>query len=84
MRRMLSFAFSISNLLKNEDVLQRRTDEFLEWVGTDRGKGGKKGEKGMDMLRAFNYVTFNIMGEMSFGDSWERRLKEQKGRSSPL
>jgi len=33
----------------------------------------------MDIVRKFNCVTFNIMGEMSFGDSWDLRLREQPG-----
>jgi len=79
MRRMLSSAFSISNLLSNEDVLIRRTDEFLRDIG---GVDVEDGKRGMNIVRKFNYVTFNIMGEMSFGDSWERRLKEQSGQST--
>ncbi|KAN0116772.1 cytochrome P450 [Hyaloscypha variabilis] len=75
MRRMLSFAFSTTNLLENEDVLVRRTDEFVRAVGGIRGTGGKRG---FSIVRQFNYVTFNIMGEMSFGDSFEARLEEQK------
>lgn len=78
MRRMLSFAFSTSNLLVNEDVLIRRTDEFLNVVGSFRSGHSKRG---MDIVQIFNYVTFNIMGEMSFGDSWESRLKKQPGLS---
>lgn len=76
MRRMLSFAFSMSNLIRNEDVLIRRTDEFLNAIG---GIEGENGERGINIVQKFNYVTFNIMGEMSFGDSWEMRLKEQPG-----
>ena len=81
MRRMLSFAFSMSNLMRHEDVLMRRTDEFLNAVG---GIESEHGEKGVNMVKKFNYVTFNIMGEMSFGDSWELRLKEQSGQYSLL
>ena len=76
MRRMLSFAFSMSNLLRNEDILIRRTDEFLETIGDIEGENGRKG---INIVQKFNYVTFDIMGEMSFGDSWDLRLKEQPG-----
>lgn len=78
MRRMLSFAFSTSNLLVNEDVLIRRTDELLDVVGSFRSGHSKRG---MDIVQIFNYVTFNIMGEMSFGDSWDSRLNKQPGLS---
>lgn len=78
MRRMLSFAFSMSNLMRHEDVLIRRTDEFLDAVGSIESENGKKG---INIVKKFNYVTFNIMGEMSFGDSWDLRLKEQSGQS---
>ncbi|KAF6240626.1 hypothetical protein HO173_001297 [Letharia columbiana] len=74
MRRMLSFAFSMSNLMRNEDVLIRRTDDFLDAIG---GIESEDGKNGINIVRNFNYVTFNIMGEMSFGDSWDLRLKEQ-------
>ena len=76
MRRMLSFAFSMSKLLRNEDILIRRTDEFLKTIGDIESENGKKG---IDIVQKFNYVTFDIMGEMSFGDSWDLRLKEQPG-----
>ena len=73
MRRMLSFAFSMSNLIENEDVLIRRTDELFDVIGSMQSEDGKKG---INIAQKFNYVTFNIMGEMSFGDSWDLRLKE--------
>ena len=77
MRRILSFAFSMSNLLKNDEVLRRRTDDFLDEI---RHTENPTGQRGIDIVKAFNYVTFNIMGEMSFGDSWDLRLEEQPGR----
>lgn len=79
MRRMVSFAFSMSNLMRNEDVLIRRTDEFMDAIG---GIESEDGKRGINIVQKFNYVTFNIMGEMSFGDSWDLRLKEQPGQSS--
>ena len=60
MRRMLSFAFSTTNLLENEDVLVRRTDEFVRAIG---GIESTDGKRGFSVVRQFNYVTFNIMGE---------------------
>ncbi|CAL3971099.1 unnamed protein product [Diplocarpon coronariae] len=74
MRRMLSFAFSNSNLLENEDVLVRRTDEFLKTIGSLESQDGRRG---FSIVRQFNYVTFNIMGEMSFGASFDARLGAQ-------
>lgn len=62
MRRMLSFAFSTSNLLENEDVLVRRTNEFIRHIGSFASPDGKKG---FNIVKQFNYVTFNIMGRQS-------------------
>ena len=77
MRRMLSFAFSMSNVMENDEVLMRRTDEFLDVIGrTDT----EHGQRGIDIVQKFNYVTFDIMGEMSFGDSWDIYLAEQLGQ----
>ncbi len=66
MRRMLSFAFSNSNLLENEDVLVRRTDDFVKTLGTLGREGvgaDSKGKRGFNIVQQFNYVTFNIMGK---------------------
>lgn len=60
MRRMLSFAFSNSNLLENEDVLVRRTDEFISKLGSIQSPNG---QRGFDIIREYNYLTFNIMGK---------------------
>ena len=78
MRRIVSFAFSKSNLLDNEDVLKRRTDDFLDDIGHAERETG---QRGINIAQAFNYVAFNIMGELCFGDSWELRLEEQPGQS---
>ena len=78
MRRMLSFAFSMSNIVANEEVLKRRTDEFLDIIGGTINS--ERSEKGIDIVQKFNYVTFEIMGEMSFGDSWDLRLESQPGQ----
>ena len=66
MRRMLSFAFSNSNLLENEDVLVRRTDEFVKTIGSMQNQHGKRG---FNIVQQFNYVTFNIMGKSISTDS---------------
>ncbi len=42
MRRMLSLAFSMSNLMKNEDVLIRRTNEFLDIIGDYKSGRGRR------------------------------------------
>ena len=67
--------------MENEDILTRRTHDFLEVIGSIEGEDGMSG---IDIVKQFNYVTFNIMGEMSFGNSWDLRLKEQPGSSDPV
>jgi cytochrome P450 len=61
MRRMLSFAFSTTNLLENEDVLVRRTTEFIQRIKSVQSTDGRKG---FNVVKEFNYVTFNIMGKL--------------------
>lgn len=61
MRRMLSFAFSNSNLLDNEDVLVRRTNEFIDTISVITANAPWPNQ-GFEIIKEFNYVTFNIMG----------------------
>ncbi|KAJ5038741.1 uncharacterized protein L3040_006421 [Drepanopeziza brunnea f. sp. 'multigermtubi'] len=62
MRRILSFTFSTSNLLVNEDVLVRRMDEFVKTVGALQSQNRKRG---FNIVRQSNDVTFEIMGAES-------------------
>ena len=78
MRRMLSSAFSMSNTIANEDTLIRRTNEFLAVIG-DKIMNEDSSEKGIDIFQHLNHVTFEIMGELSFGDSWDLQLEKQPG-----
>ena len=55
MRRMLSFAFSMSNLMRNEDVLIRRTNEFLDAIG---GIESEDGKQGINIVQKFNYGMY--------------------------
>lgn len=66
MRRTLSHAFSMTKFLKNEDVLKRRIDEFLDVLGT---LDSTDETRRIAIVQQFNYVTFNRIGEMSFGES---------------
>jgi len=50
---MLSLAFSMSNLMKNEDVLIRRINEFLDIIG-DYKSG--RGRRGMDIVSKLSIV----------------------------
>ena len=47
MKRMLGFAFSMSNIVPNEEVLKRRTDEFLDVIGGTINS--ERSEKGIDI-----------------------------------
>lgn len=67
MRRMLSFAFSNSNLLENEDVLVRRTDQFVKTLAEVNKDANGNGKRGFNIVQQFNYVTFNIMGKSHLG-----------------
>ncbi|EKD20700.1 hypothetical protein MBM_01382 [Drepanopeziza brunnea f. sp. 'multigermtubi' MB_m1] len=62
MRRILSFAFSSSNLLVNEDVLVRRTDDFVKTVGALQSQNRNRG---FNIVQQSNDVTFEIMGAES-------------------
>lgn len=61
MRRMLSHAFSNTNLLAHEEVIHRRTDEMLDRLCGLQEEGGKKG---IDIVKWSYYVTYDITGEL--------------------
>ena len=66
MRRLLSRSFSNKALKEQEDLVQKCVDEFVEKIGV-RGKSSKRG---LDMTEWYEMISFDILGEMAFGESF--------------
>ncbi|KAI2628687.1 putative cytochrome P450 [Hypoxylon sp. NC1633] len=66
MRKSLSAAFSTKALLEQEEIVNSNVDAFVRRLGTDGGPGSQ----GLNMTKWFEMVAFDILGEMSFGESF--------------
>ncbi|KAI0396358.1 cytochrome P450 [Xylariaceae sp. FL0594] len=66
MRKALSNAFSTKSLLEQEAVVNENVDAFVKRLGTD---GGPE-TQGLNMTVWFEMIAFDILGEMSFGESF--------------
>ena len=65
-RKLLSPAFSAKSLRDQEDIIHTYIDMFLkqlERLGDPQGPG-------VDMTEALNWVTFDIIGDLAFGESF--------------
>ena len=74
MRKLWAHGFSAKALLSHEQLEQRYVNLFIEQV---RRHGSEKG--GMNVVDWFNYLTFDIIGELVFGESFGAL---EKGTSS--
>jgi len=63
MRRYLSTAFSERSLNKQEYLIAKAIDQFIEKIGENRADP-------VDMTTWFNLLTFDIIGELAFGESF--------------
>ncbi|KAL2833623.1 benzoate 4-monooxygenase cytochrome P450 [Aspergillus pseudoustus] len=63
MRRFLSHAFSEHSLLEQEDLISKTVDRFIEQVGA-------RGEKGFDFCKGADMMTFDIIGDLAFGETF--------------
>ncbi|KAI1328954.1 cytochrome P450 [Xylariaceae sp. FL0255] len=66
MRKALSNAFSTKALLEQEATVNENVDPFIKRQGTDGGPS----TKGLNMTKWFEMIAFDILGEMSFGESF--------------
>lgn len=66
MRKMLSPAFSQRGLLEQEEIISRIVDKFVNIMGEKAGPGSK----GLNMTKWYEMNTFDILGEMAFGESF--------------
>lgn len=66
MRKMLSAAFSQRSLLDQEHIVSEKIDEFVSIIGQKAGPSSN----GINMTKWFEMVSFDILGEMAFGESF--------------
>ena len=69
MRKHLSAAFSTRALAEQEDIVARVLDRFIERIGWEENYGEKK-EKGINVTKWYEMVSFDVLGEMAFGESF--------------
>ncbi|KAH0443053.1 hypothetical protein CcaCcLH18_01166 [Colletotrichum camelliae] len=66
MRKILSPSFSQRVLVEQEDIISEIVDRFV----TNMGEKGGPETKGLNMTRCYNMNSFEILGEMAFGESF--------------
>lgn len=66
MRKHLSHAFSDKSLKAQEPLINEVVDDFVAQIGV---YGSRKG--GVDIVTWFNLATFDIIGSLAFGQSFE-------------
>ncbi|KAL8715846.1 MAG: hypothetical protein Q9220_000513 [cf. Caloplaca sp. 1 TL-2023] len=67
MRRLLSYAFSDKALREQEPVIQVHIDELM--MGLKKHIKGSEGRA--DLAAWFNWTTFDIIGDLAFGESFD-------------
>ena len=63
MRRDLSYAFSQKSLTEQETLISSLVDSFIDRLGT-------MGAKGINMVDWFTILTFDIIGDLAFGETF--------------
>ncbi len=66
MKRNLTAAFSTRALTEQEDIISRCVDTFLDKIGSIRDAR----DNGLNIVKWFEMVAFDILGEMTFGESF--------------
>lgn len=66
-RRSLSHAFSAKALKDNEESVQAHVKMLIEQLGQKAGPG----TDGANMSEVFNWLTFDIIGDLAFGESFD-------------
>lgn len=66
-RRSLSAAFSAKALREQEVVVHEYIDMFINQIR----KLGSAGTNGLNIVEAFNWLTFDIIGDLTFGESFD-------------
>ncbi|KAI4718632.1 cytochrome P450 [Aureobasidium sp. EXF-10727] len=65
-RRVFANAFSNNALRKQEQIFQEHCDKLVDAL---RAKLGRTSSCICDLVRLYNFTTFDIMGDLTFGES---------------
>ncbi|KAJ3579831.1 hypothetical protein NPX13_g737 [Xylaria arbuscula] len=63
-RKSLSHAFSAKSLREQEEIVQKYVDGFTAQLSNL----GRNGQKALNMAEIFNWLTFDVIGDLSFGE----------------
>ena len=64
MKKSLSAAFSTKALTEQEHIIQKCVDGFIQAIEQ------KRTSKALNMVDWFEMISFDILGEMAFGESF--------------
>lgn len=65
-RRALANGFSHQAMLDQEPIISEYIEQLMEAIE----KQAEGGSKPVDMVRWFNYTTFDVIGDLAFGESF--------------
>ncbi|KAI1202685.1 cytochrome P450 monooxygenase-like protein [Nemania serpens] len=65
-RKAMSYGFSTKALRDQEVLIHEYVDMFIRQLANL----GESGRKGVNVSEAYNWLTFDIIGELSFGESF--------------
>ena len=66
LRRVLSHGFSAQSMLKQEPIIRKYVDLFIKQLHEMSGEN-----KPVNMMRWYNFCTFDIVGDLAFGEPFE-------------
>jgi cytochrome P450 len=66
LRRVLSHGFSAQSMLKQEPIIRKYVDLFIKQLYEMSGES-----KPINMMRWYNFCTFDIVGDLAFGEPFE-------------
>ncbi|KAK2595833.1 hypothetical protein N8I77_013626 [Diaporthe amygdali] len=67
LRRVLSHGFSAQAMLKQEPIMRKYIDLFIKRLY----EVGNEGEKPVNLMRWYNFCTFDIVGDLAFGEPFD-------------
>ena len=70
-RKLLSPAFTTRALRQQEKILQMHTNLFIEQLSKRVKEAGEVKRIEMDIAPWFNYLAFDIFGDLAFGESFD-------------